>query len=252
MTGIPGRRRQKFYEKKTVVELLAVVPPVAMGAVTAVINLRDPERRTLGWLLIAAIVWLAMASVVKVLHARAQDREQKHREEYDGLLGALHVLYSLVSTRAGLDGKDNGRLRGTIHRVVPSGEKGKTSEELEQLLPYLGGSGGEAGRRFSIRSGVLGKAVREKSAFAASRQSQDYDAFVAELVRDWAFTEDDARRLSSDRRAWMAVPIFGAKGTVVAAAFLDSNETGFFTPELQQLIIDACSGVASYTKEVYR
>ncbi|MFL5541665.1 MAG: hypothetical protein ACJ8J0_21950 [Longimicrobiaceae bacterium] len=250
MTSIPGRRRQRFYERKTVVELLAVVPPVAMGAVTAAINLRDPGKRPFGWLLAAAIGWLVIASIVKVLHAQAQDREQRRREEYDGLLGALHVLYAAVSARAGIDRQD-GRLRVTIHRVVPPSGKGRAAEELEQLLPYVGGRGNDPGRRFSIRSGVIGKAVREKGVFAASRQNDNYEQFLAELVRDWAYTEADARQLSPDRRAWMAVPIFSPKAEVVGVTYLDSNQTGFFTPELQQLIIDACRGIASYVTEVY-
>lgn len=251
MTSIPGRRRQKFYEKKAVVEAFAIVPPIAMGLVTAAINIRDPGKRTFGWLLVAAIVWLSIASVVKVLNAYAQDREQRERREYEGLLAALHVLRELVVTRAGVE-DEAGRLRATIHRIVPGAGPGKAPEELEQLLPYLGGSGDGAGRRFSIRSGIIGKAVREKSAFAAARQSDDYNAFVTELVRDWSYTEEDARKLSADRRAWMAVPIFGSKSAVVAAAFLDSNDTNFFTPEVQQLIIDTCGGIASYVKEVYR
>ena len=250
MTSIPGRRRQRFYERKTVVELLAVVPPVVMGAVTAAINLRDPDKRPDGWLLAAAIGWLVIASVVRVLHARSQDREQRRREEYDGLLGALHVLYAAVSARTGIDRHD-GRLRVTIHRVVPPSGKRKAAEELEQLLPYVGGPGSDAGRRFSIRSGVIGKAVREKSVFAASRRSEDYEQFLSELVRDWAYTEADARQLSPDRRAWMAVPIFSPKAEVVGVTYLDSNQTGFFTPELQQLIFGACGGIATYVKEVY-
>jgi len=97
----------------------------------------------------------------------------------------------------------------------------------------------------------IGKAVREKSVFAASRQSGDYEQFLSELVRDWAYTEADARQLSPDRRAWMAVPIFAPKAEVVGVTYLDSNQTGFFTPELQQLIFDACGGIATYVKEVY-
>jgi hypothetical protein len=251
MTTIPGRRRQRFYERKAAVEALAVVPPVLMGGVTAAIDLRDPGKRVFGWLLVAALAWLVAASVVRVLHAHAQDREQKRREDYDGLLGALHVLYGIVSSRAGLGPRDHGRLRATIHRVVPPAVKGKAAQELEQLLPYLGGAGSGPGRTFSIRSGVAGKAARERIAFAASRQSEDYEQFLHELVRDWSYTEDDARQLTPDRRSWMAVPVFDVRGRVAAVVFLDSNETSFFTKELQQLIVQACGGITSYVCEVY-
>ncbi|HEX8242130.1 MAG TPA: hypothetical protein VF541_01495 [Longimicrobium sp.] len=252
MTTIPGRRRPRFYERKTVVELLAIVPPVLTAAVAAAINLRDPSKRTFGWLLVGGIGWLAVASVVKVLHAHAQDREQKRRDDYDGLRGALHVLYGLVGTRAAIGPRDHGRLRITIHRVVQPAAKGGAAEELEQVLPYLGGAGSGPGRRFSIRSGVIGKAVRVKAAVAASRASEDYEQFLVELVRDWAYTEHDARQLSPDRRAWMAVPVFDPKGAVVAAVvYLDSNSTDFFTPELREVILEACSGIATYVHEVY-
>ncbi len=252
MTSIPGRRRRRFYERKAVVELLAVVPPVLTAAVTALINIRDPGRRTLGWLLVAAIAWLVVSSVVKILHAYAQDREQKRREEYDGLIGCLHVLYAAVSKRAGIEPREDGKLRVTIHRIVPPPEKGQSPQELEQLLPYVGGTGSAPGRTFSIRSGVIGKAARERIAFAAARQSEDYEQFLAELVRNWSYTEDDARRLSPDRRSWMAVPVFGDGPAPVAVVYLDSNDRTFFTTELQQVIVEACSGITSYVSEAYR
>ena len=251
MSGIPPRRTQRFYEKKAIVEAIAMVPPIAMAAVTAAINFRDPTKRLFGSLIIAAIVWLFLASVVRVLNARTQDKGQKRREEYDGLLGALHVIYGMVSKRAGIE-DNSGNLRTTLHRVVPPAEDGASAEELEQLLPYVGGRGNGPGRTFSIRSGVIGKAVREKNAFAASRQSDDYEKFLSELVREWSYTDQDARKLTPDRRAWMAVPIFSPKMTVAAVVYLDSSEKDFFTAELQQLIIEACSGVASYINEVYK
>ena len=251
MTTIPGRRRPRLYERKMAVEMLAVVPPVLTAAVTATLNLRDPGRRALGWLLVAGIAWLAVASVVRVLHARAQDREQKRREDYDGLLGAMHVLYGLVGTRAGIGASEHGRLRITIHRVVPPVKRGAAAEELEQLLPYLGGTAGGAGRRFSIRSGVIGKAVRVNGLVTASRASDDYPQFLGDLVRDWAYIEEDARRLTPDRQAWMAVPVAGARRTVAAVVYLDSDDRTFFTNELRQIIVDACSGITSYVNEVY-
>jgi hypothetical protein len=252
MTTIPGRRRPRIYERKMAVEMLAVVPPVLTAAVTATINLRDPGKRGLGWLLVAGIAWLIAASIARVLHAHAQDREQQRREDYDGLLGAMHVLFGLVSAQAGIGPDEHGRLRITIHRVVPPTVKGAAAEELEQILPYLGGAGGGAGRRFSIRSGVIGKAVRIKALVAAARSSDEYEQFLVDLVRDWAYTEHDARQLAPDRRSWMAVPVFDRGNVNVSAVvYLDSNETEYFTPELREVIFRACRGIASYIHEVY-
>lgn len=249
--AIPGKKKPKLYEKKSVVEASAVIPPIITGVVAAAINIGDPTKRTLGWVLLAAVGWLAVASVVKVLHAYSQDRELARKDDYEGLLGAVHVLYGAISKAVGITDREHGRLRVTLHRVVPPPKRGDAAEELEQLLPYVGGSGSAPGRTFSIRSGIIGKAVREKSVFAAHRESDDYEKFLSELVRDWAYTEADARKLSPDRRSWMAVPILGSKSAVVAVVFLDSNEKDFFTSDIRELVINCCAGIASYINEVY-
>jgi hypothetical protein len=251
MGTIPGLRKERFYEKKYVVELLAVLPPLVTAAVGALVNLDDPAKRTLGWWLAGATAWLALASILKVLHAAAQDDERKRSMDYDGLRGALCVLYEIVRREAGLNAIGDGTLRMTIHRVVWPSKKAAGAEELEQLLPYIGGTGGAPGRKFSIRAGVVGKAAREKRAVVVRRDSEMYPDFVRELVRIWAYTEEEARAVSADRHAWMAVPIPGADLTVAAVVYLDSSIPGFFTADVQELVGNACSGVATYIVETY-
>ncbi len=251
MGHIPGRKKERFYEKKHVVELIAVLPPLVTAAVGALVNLADPAKRTLGWWLAGATAWLVLASLVKVLHAAAQDRERKRIEEYDGLRGALWVLYETVRRSAGLESVADGTLRVTIHRVVPSKKKGAAAEQLEQLLPYIGGPGGPPDRTFSIRSGVIGKAAREKVVVATVRESPEYPEHLQELVGNWGYTEEDARALSPDRQAWMAVPILTADAATIAVVYLDSSVRDFFTPELMRLIVNGCQGVTDYVAEVY-
>lgn len=251
MGNIPGPQKERFYEKKYVVELIAVLPPLITAAVGALVSLTDPTKRTLGWWLAGATAWLALASGVKVLHAATQDRERKRSKDYDGLRGALCVLYETVRREAGLNAIGDGTLRVTIHRVMWPARKGTGAEELEQLLPYIGGTGGAPGRKFSIRAGVIGKAAREKRAVVVRRESEVYPDFVRELVRIWAYTEEEARAVSADRHAWMAVPILGADLAVAAVVYLDSSIPGFFTADTQQLVSNACSGVATYIVETY-
>lgn len=252
MGHIPGPKRDRLYEKKGFVEAIAILPPLVTAAVGAAVNVRDPARRTLGVWLAAATVWLLAASVIKVLHALAQDRDRKRTQDYDGLAAALEVLHSTVRGRTGLGPHGDGMLRVTIHRVVPARKKGRAPQELEQLLPYVGArSPGGKGRTFSIRSGIIGRAVREKAAIAATRVSEDYEAFLGELIRDYAYTEEDARALSPDRRSWMAVPILGNRDAPIAVVYLDSALPEFFTAEVQQLVMDACRGIAVYTREAY-
>jgi hypothetical protein len=251
MGNIPGPQKERFYEKKYVVELIAVLPPLVTGAVGALVSLGDPAKRTLGWWLAGATGWLVLASAVKVLHAAAQDRDRKRVKQYDGLRGSLWVLYESVRRAAGLENPWDGTLRITIHRVVSAGKDHGGVEELEQLLPYVGGTGAPAGRRFSIRSGVIGKAVREKKVIAVVCESESYQGFLKELIREWAYTEDEARKLTPDRRAWMAVPILAADESVAAVVYLDSSVRDLFTPALVQLIVNGCHGTTSYVREVY-
>ena len=249
---IPDRKGDRWYEKKAVIEALSTVPPVLAAVVGALASFSDPRNRAFGWWLAVGALWLLAASAAKVLHARAQDREHRRADEYEGFRAALHVLFTAVCEAAGLSGADctNGRVRITIHRVVPNGKSGP--EQLEQLLPYMGGPGSPPGRRFSIRSGIIGQAARRKSAIVAERESAEYEGFVIHLVRDWAYTEDDARKLSPDRHAWMAVPILRPGEGTVAVVYLDSRETGFFTEPLQRLVLTICGGINAYTVEAYR
>jgi hypothetical protein len=92
--------------------------------------------------------------------------------------------------------------------------------------------------------------VRERAPFAARRASEDFEGFIRELVREWGFTEEDARALSPDRRSWMAVPIVGRKG-VVAVVYLDSSAPDFFEQPVRELVLKACAGFASYTLDAY-
>ena len=66
----------------------------------------------------------------------------------------------------------------TIHRVVEAPKPNQAAEQLEQVLPYIGGQGKGAGRRFSIRSGIIGRAVRDAAPYTFIRQTDDYDAFI--------------------------------------------------------------------------
>lgn len=142
-------------------------------------------------------------------------------------------------------------MRLTIHRVVTRG-KAVPPEELEQLFPYMGGEGNSPGRRFSIRSGIIGLVARGRFAMVAGRECAEHEGFVAELVEDWAYTEHDARKLTPDRHAWMAVPMLSATGATVAVVYLDSRDPDFFTEPLQRQVLIICGGINNYLTEAYR
>lgn len=251
MRRIPGRRRTRFYEKRHVVEGVSVVPPLVTAVCAAAANLGNAATHPVGWALLAGAGWLSVSSVVKVLHAGAQERERRRAEDYEGLLGALCVLHGIIRRVLDLPEQPDGLLRVTIHRVVPHPVPGRAPEELEQLVPYVGGGGGGAGRRFSVRSGIVGKAVRQRKIIASSREYVHYELYLAGLIELYSYTEADARALTRDRQAWMAVPLLAGDDEALAVVYLDSCQCEFFNPQVQQIVLGACAGIAAFTEEVY-
>lgn len=266
MTGkknpIHGLRKRAFYERKWLVEAVAAGPPFigatysaykAWSASNAVVDPSVTVVATNGvdpLILGGACAWLLLASVIKVLAAKAQDSKEDLSKGHDGLLATLHVVHSVVARLGKLaTPAQNKSLRVTFHRVVPPLEN---SEHIEHIVPYVGGSGSEPGRAFSIRSGITGRAIREKAVFVMSRQSERYEDYVNELVREWSYTEADAKKMTTDRFSAMAVPVRGRGQEVLGVVYLDCSSKDFFaSDEMQQTVVAACVGVADYIGERY-
>jgi hypothetical protein len=266
MTGkknpIHGLRRRAFYERKWLVEAVAAGPPfigatytaykawyasnapVDPGATIAATSGVDPI------ILGGACAWLLLASVIKVLAAKAQDTKEDLAKGHDGLLATLHVVYSVVAHQGKLTTPEQRKsLRVTFHRVLPPLEN---SEHIEHIVPYVGGSGSEPGRKFSIRSGITGRAIREKAVFVMSRQNEKYEDYMDELVREWSYTEADAKKMTTDRFSAMAVPVRGRGQDVLGVVYLDCSSKDFFaSDEMQQAVVAACVGVTDYIGERY-
>jgi hypothetical protein len=191
---------------------------------------------------------LLVASWLRVKAAYRQDAEDKSKGSYDGITAALNVLHGAVAGKLGFEASKSGKLRITLHRVVSPIEN---PEKIEQVVRYVGGKGEHPGRQFRIQSGIAGRAARNGTVVDSSRQSDDYEAFIRELIDQWGYTETDARALTSDRRAWMAVPIFNKQERVIGVVYLDSSDKDFFTADVMGLVQGCCAGLASYLHERY-
>lgn len=264
MAGIPGVKPAQWWEKKWIVELISSFLPNAGSFVAASIILLDAitnssltrdAHRTRYWLsgfLFIMVVVSIFGAWLRIKQGRVQDHEQNNKFDHDGLVGALNVIYNLIKVKAKYGKLESGQFRITVHRVVPTTELEDDPEWLEMIVPYCGGLGKPIGNRSSIRSGIVGKVVREKEPHTAKRPNQDYEQYVKELKSKWSYTDKAARRLSSDRMSWMAVPIKSKGDEVIAVIYLDSNDADFFTDEVQDLIMSASGGVATYIQEKYR
>ncbi|RZL98818.1 MAG: hypothetical protein EOO88_60220 [Pedobacter sp.] len=200
------------------------------------------------FLIIVGIIWR-----IRVLYLEEQKKSQT--ESPTGLLGTTQVLCRLLRCKKGLAPADNdNRLRITIHRVTlePNAHGG----EAQQVLPYVGGEGGPSGRTFSIKSGIIGQVTRTKKPYSDSRQTEAYSDYAKELVEKWSYTYDEARKITSDRKSWMAVPIVSKpstaeSGIVIGVLYLDSNDADFFTTDIQEFVVAGSEGIKEYIEEVF-
>jgi hypothetical protein len=85
----------------------------------------------------------------------------------------------------------------------------------------------------------------------ASRVGDDHAGFVADLIATWFYTESEAKKLSADRKTWMAVPILNKNKNVLVVVYLDSAEQDTFSDSAIELVINGCIGIASYISQHY-
>jgi hypothetical protein len=247
---LPTVEKARWWNRELPTTLLMGVPPCLTAAVTAA---REFNASPASWTwkaLALASGWLALATLVKSIQAHLKDKKQQRAESPLDLTGCLHVLHQAIAgkcRRAQDKQIATGCLRLTIHRL--------DGEHLQQCVPYVGGPGGKPGRKFSSRSGIIGRACLNNEVIVASRRSDDHDAFVQEMVSVWNFPMVEARELDPSRRAWMAVPLTetdaGDADCVIGVVYLDSNDKDLFTEDMQSLILDCVKGVAGFVRVRY-
>ena len=251
-TAIPGVDGVKWYRKKWIIECVAALPPVLAAIAAAVKFFQDASTVTLGWVSVGGVAWLIVASVLKVLLARSQDKKDEPQERHDGLRAALHVVHATVAHACGIKPEDaEKKLRATFHVVLKPFDEPK---ELQQVVDYVGGDGKGVARKFSIHSGIIGKAARNRDVYAASRNGDNKEQYERELQAEWGYTAADIKKIvSMERFSWMAVPVLDKSGThTLGVVFLDSTERGTFDgDELREAVVVACSGVTRYVDERY-
>jgi hypothetical protein len=190
--------------------------------------------------LVAVVVAIGVAIVVLLSIAKHAVglRAARKRESTHELEGCLHTLHEVLAP-------GTCKLRLAIHVPV--------QEELEQVTEYIGDTPkpGRVGRRFPANAGVIGKAFRERDVFVARRVNDDYEAYVRELITDWNYTEERARRLNPGAMSWMAVPFTDDQNRVDAVLFLDATQRDFFTENRQELVLAAVRGIGFFIGKRY-
>jgi hypothetical protein len=190
-----------------------------------------------------------LGTAIKVYQARQKDRGEIDRRSPLDLEGCLHVLHAAILAMKGLPYQraqgPGSLLRVTIHRV------NEDAHTVEQIVPYVGDESGGQGRRFSSRSGVVGRAITTREPAMLTRLDESFESYIHTLTTQWAMPEEEALRLTRDRFAFLAIPLTGAGNKVIGVLFLDSSDKEFFSEPLVGGITTACVGLAQYAKLRY-
>lgn len=85
-------------------------------------------------------------------------------------------------------------------------------------------------KKLKMTQGIVGTCARLGEAVIDvldTDQQQDVESY---LVRNWGFTRSEARRLSKDRKAYLALPI-KVDGEVIGVLYFDSSDPHAFSQE---------------------
>ena len=199
---------------------------------------------------IITLVGIGIYFYLKFLRAKDRDAALQLMRSPEGLSGCAHVIYEGLKSLLGVAAND-GTLRVTIYRVVEDEATGQAIA-LEQAIDYVGTPGPSGmGRRFPIEAGIIGRAARTGDPCTAYRNSVSDDEFVDEIVREWGYTPEMARKMTLDRRSFMAAPITNQKDQVLGVVYADSNLEEVFE-EVQNHFLASTGGVSTYIEERFK
>jgi hypothetical protein len=185
---------------------------------------------------IAAIGILLICKSVAAFNAK---RKEQSRHELEGCLHTLHAILT--------GGDEAASVRLTIH--VPINDS-----QLQQALNYVGDPADKKteGRKFSCKSGVIGKAFIQQQPFAFKRTGS-LEEYIKELKSEYNFMESEVKQLNTQRLSGLAVPIpMEQEKPVEGILYLDSKDAEFFTEHRVNLVVTAAAGIATYVAKRYR
>jgi hypothetical protein len=202
------------------------------------------DKPEIGWPLAVAA---AFAFVFGVLKQVVLWRQKAHKDSPHDLAGCLHALHAVLLVGTKLDTADP-KLRITIHVPI------KDCAEFEQVLDYVGDGRRKktGGRKFPIISGIIGMAFRDKKMLVMTRKNENPTLYIDELMKDWSYSEEEARKRDPETMAWAALPLRKSdQDPVEGVIYLDSVDRDFFTDPRSTLILAAAGGIARYVAQRY-
>lgn len=183
--------------------------------------------------------------LLAIVRATLAFRIEAKKTSLHELQGCLLTIHALLVETDDPDEEKRAGLRLTVHVPIDA-------HHLEQVLDYVGDArrGRTAGRRFLMESGIAGMVYRSGDAFLGKRESDDYEAYIRELVEQWHYGEADARKLDPAAKTWLAIPIQRGSN-IEGILYADACEREFFTEARQDILMRATVGVARFVAQRY-
>ena len=241
--SLPRPEQLRWFEAELLGAVLgAILPVIAAAAITLTSGIID-RKPIVAVASGVTILLLVLNGALSVARSRAKDRRDNQRRTPNDFTACLYTAHAAILAHKGLPYTDENRkkLRITIHRV----DEGK--EKVLQLVDYVGGDGGGAGREFSSRSGLVGRAIIAHDKPAIMEHKVPYDEYLQILRDEYHMPEEEARLVSRDRFSLMATAIKSG-ASVIGVVFMDSSEQGFFDKSTADLASAACAAVAQYIR----
>jgi hypothetical protein len=201
----------------------------------------------------AAIGLGAAVCVATVAGACSTWRQKRSKQSLHDLEGCLHTLHAVLHA-AGDEQPDekDPNVRVTIHVPRTHGKRGIV--QLEQVCDYICRDKARAigrGRKFSINCGLIGEVYRTERIGVVERVDATYEGFETEMVTRWSYAKEQVKKLDSSVMSYMAVPLATNERGVEAIVYVDARRRGFFTKTRQELVLNACVGIALFVGRRY-
>jgi hypothetical protein len=210
---------------------------------------QTPSTWKLGGLFTVAFSTLVLG-LMKIVQSVAKDDADSRKESATDLRACLHVIHETLALQKGPQNPPEAWLRLTVYKVI-----GEVGDELEQVVPYVGAADAkptQAGRRFSISVGVIGRCARAKQVRRVARPKDgtllDWHQW---LVDEAGMTAAQAQDTRSDRFDFLAIPIFDQNKAVAGVLYLDSSQPDLFDAATVEAVTGGCTGLAKWISERY-
>jgi hypothetical protein len=238
---------QKFRRSTSFFDPWSAFLGAGPAAVAAYKTYSSPADPRWWWWTLAACAGGAL--VVQFFKTRSAFREQAKKDSTHELQGCLQTLETVL---LGPDLEPAKRLEAGLRLTVYVPYNDDT---LEQAMEYVGDHrtpGKTAGRKQKTSLGVVGRAYRDAisnpakhESFSDARMQPDYEAFLSQMIREYGYSREEAKKLNELTHSWFAFAIV-ADGTVEGVLYCDSRKADFFTAARQEDIRHAIVGIAYF------